>query len=203
MFSEIEEAYALRLAAYEKRKGEVAHQRAQLTAYYAAVDAKKAGSSENPPTRIPGRIDFILAGIKAEMTIDGVADAFPAMDEDATLEFLEYVLELKRRGEKLLFPDLRARGDKTPLGNLFDKHWVKILDQALPDARAQRKTLHSMRTNSNTAILNAREPDAIRKQLLGHKQQGVNEEHYLDVIEYQAKLAALMALPIVTKHLEH
>lgn len=87
----IEATYSERLAAYEKRKGEVARNRAQLTAYYEAVDARKRGSGETAAARIPGRVDFILAGIKAEMTIEGAADAFPLIDEAATLELGETI----------------------------------------------------------------------------------------------------------------
>jgi len=127
----------------------------------------------------------------------------PMHPELVRLGFLEYVAELRRRGDKLLFPDLRARGAKTSLASLFDKRWTKILDAALPNARQERKTLHSMRKCANEAIVNAREPDIVRKHILGHAPVGANEKSYVGKVEYETKLAVLVeSLPNITAHLK-
>ena len=86
MLVEIEATYSQQRSVYERRKEDVARQRAQLMAYYEAADARKRGSGDSPAARLPGRIDFILAGIRAEMTIEGVVEAFPSIDEVVTLQ---------------------------------------------------------------------------------------------------------------------
>ncbi|MET3844343.1 hypothetical protein [Bradyrhizobium sp. OAE829] len=50
------------------------------------------------------------------------------------LGFLRYHAEIKSLGHKLLFPELRAASDRTPLGDVFYGDWIKVQDQAVPNA---------------------------------------------------------------------
>lgn len=150
----------------------------------------------------PKRPQFDIADTEVrEVKSAAGARRIPIHPELIRLGFLDYVAELRRRGETLLFPDLRARGANTPLGNLFDKYWSQILDHALPNARKEKKTFHSFRRMLNTAIANAREPDVLRKEMLGHAKTDVNEISYTDELEYQTKLAILTDRTNVTSHL--
>ncbi len=125
----------------------------------------------------------------------------PFHPELVRLGFPDYVSEIDRLGYKCLFPDLRLRGENTPMGALFYKVFKPVLDVALPHAAEQRITLHSTRKTGNTAMIAGKVIDPTRHQLMGHKLAGVNGKHYTASLPDDVLLEAMMHLPLVTHFL--
>ena len=123
----------------------------------------------------------------------------PIHPELIRLGFIDYVSELAQLGHEILFPDLKLRGDKTPMGALFYKIFKPALDLALPHAGAQRITLHSTRKTGNTAMIAAEVLDTPRHQIMGHKIPGVNGKHYTAPLPDDVLLKALLRIPVVTQ----
>ena len=123
----------------------------------------------------------------------------PIHPELIRLGFIDYVLELAQLGHEILFPDLKLRGDKTPMGALFYKSFKPALDSALPHAGAQRITLHSTRKTGNTAMIAGEVLDTPRHQIMGHKIPGVNGKHYTAPLPDDVLLKALLHIPMVTQ----
>jgi hypothetical protein len=69
----------------------------------------------------------------------------PLVDEVIRLGFLRYHAKIKSVGYKLLFPELRAASDRTPLGDVFYGDWIKVQNAAVPNAAEERKDFHSFR----------------------------------------------------------
>jgi integrase len=67
----------------------------------------------------------------------------PLIGEVQRLGFLRYHAEIKRLGHRLLFPELRAASNRTPLGDVFYGDWIKVQNVAVPNAEEERKTFHS------------------------------------------------------------
>jgi MFS family permease len=63
----------------------------------------------------------------------------PIHPELIRLGFLDYVKKIAATGSDLLFPDLRERGENTPLGDLLGKQFEKLITEVLPEARANGK----------------------------------------------------------------
>ena len=126
----------------------------------------------------------------------------PLVPEVLRLGSLDYCRAMRDAGHTVVFPCLRARGERTPMSNLFYKKYKKLLDGVLPLAGEQRKSFHSERKSGNTAMINANCNDALRHAVMGHAHTGTNEKHYLDEVHDAAKLLALSAIPIVTAHLQ-
>jgi integrase len=125
----------------------------------------------------------------------------PVHPELIRLGFLRYVAEMERQGAELLFPDLRARGANTPLGDLFATLWNFVLDGALPAARASKKTFHSLRDAGNTIMINQKVLDPIREALLGHEGKTTNTKIYGHDIEIATLRSTIDAFPSMTDHL--
>ena len=126
----------------------------------------------------------------------------PIHPEVLRLGFREYVEAIKARGSVLLFPELRARGAVTPLPALFDKKWVKVLDQALPEARKNNKTFHSFRHFGNTYLAECNTNDALRESLLGHEGKTVNTSTYKKRALADTLRPIVLLLPNVSEHLK-
>ena len=69
----------------------------------------------------------------------------PLVGEVVRLGFLRYRSEIKSLGYRLLFPELRATSDRTPLGDVFYGDWIKVQEEAVPNAAEERKVFHSFR----------------------------------------------------------
>ena len=121
------------------------------------------------------------------------------------LGFLDYVAAVRASGSDLLFPDLRARGAFTSLAGLFAKEFVKVRDQALPNAKAEGKTFHSFRHTFNSDLID-KISDVTRYRLMSHtttdegKRLDVNARVYSHYNDEQL-LKALSTLPVYTAHL--
>ena len=123
----------------------------------------------------------------------------PFHPELIRLGFLDYISEVDNLGYRYVFPDLRLRGENTPMGALFYKIFKPVLDAALPHAVSQRITLHSTRKTGNTAMIAGKVIDPTRHQVMGHKMAGVNGKHYTASLPDDVLLEALMHLPLVTQ----
>lgn len=133
-------------------------------------------------------------------TIKSEERRVPFHDELLRLGIREYVDAIKARGFRELFPDFRARGERTAIGTLFDKKFTPILDRALPTARSNKKTQHSNRKTLNTELRNNAVDITVRCELLGHSQESVNAIHYTDKARDLLKKAALDTIANVTGH---
>ena len=126
----------------------------------------------------------------------------PLIDEVVRLGFLRYHAEIKRLGYRLLFPELRAASDRTPLGDVFYGDWIKIQNVAVPNAEKERKAFHSFRTVGGADLKDAEVSSELRADILGHGGKNVTEERYASPAKLRRMLGALERLPIVTAHVE-
>jgi hypothetical protein len=133
-------------------------------------------------------------------TIKTEARRVPFHSELLRLGVREYCEAIKARGYKELFPDLRARGDKTSIGSLLSKKFTPIFDRALPSARSNKKTQHSSRKTLNTELRDEGIDITIRCEILGHAQEGVNAKVYTDPARDGDKKKAIESIANVTAH---
>jgi integrase len=126
----------------------------------------------------------------------------PLIAEVQRLGFLRYHAELKRLGHRLLFPELRAASDRTPLGDVFYGDWIKIQNVAIPNAEEERKAFHSFRKVGGADLKDAEVSSELRADILGHGGKNVTEERYASPAKLRQMLSALEHLPIVTAHVE-
>ncbi|WOH57008.1 hypothetical protein [Bradyrhizobium sp. BWC-3-1] len=126
----------------------------------------------------------------------------PLIGEVARLGFLRYHGEIKALGYKLLFPELRAASDRTPLGDVFYGDWIKIQDAAVPRAAEERKVFHSFRKAGGADLKHAGVVSELRADILGHGGENITEERYASTAKLHQMLEALQKLPIVTGGIE-
>lgn len=126
----------------------------------------------------------------------------PIHPELIRLGFLDYVNALREAGHTLLFPELVAASDKTPMGDVFDEDWQQIRAAALPDAKSEGKTLHSFRHWFNNELKQAGVPSEIRRDILGHLNKDVNEGRYTEPATPDLMLQAMSKLPIPNAKLQ-
>ncbi|MEO1969453.1 MAG: site-specific integrase [Sphingomonadaceae bacterium] len=123
----------------------------------------------------------------------------PIPREAVRLGFLEYVEELKRRGETRLFPDLNAK--KTRPADYFLKKFGRRIRQCLPDL-AEGQLIHSMRHTVETQLCEAGIDRRVRNDLLGHINESEGEGRYAKVSSLVALSKAMATIPVVTASLE-
>jgi hypothetical protein len=117
------------------------------------------------------------------------------------LGFLRYRAEIKSLGYKLLFPELRAASDRTPLGDVFYGEWIKVQDRAVPTAAEERKVFHSFRKVGGADMKDAGVTSELRADILGHGGNNITEERYVSSAKLKQMLEALEKLPIVTEQI--
>lgn len=122
----------------------------------------------------------------------------PIHRELIRLGFLDYVRLLRQERHTLLFPELRAASAETPMGNVFETSWQKMRSAALPDAKKEGKVFHSLRHWCNNEMKQAGVPSEIRKDILGHSNDGINEGRYSDAARLPVMAKALDGLPCPT-----
>jgi integrase len=125
----------------------------------------------------------------------------PLIDEVVRLGFLRYRAEIKSLGYKLLFPELRAASDRTPLGDVFYGDWIKVQDLAVPNAAKERKVFHSFRKVGGADLKDAGVASELRADILGHCGDNITEERYVGSSKLKQMLEALEKLPIVTEQI--
>lgn len=125
----------------------------------------------------------------------------PLHPELLRLGFADYVEELRQLGHTLLFPELRAAAEGTPMGDVFDDNWQKMREAALPTAKEERKVFHSLRHWCNNEMKQAGVAAEVRKDILGHTNGDVNEGRYAEMARLRVMADALGHLPHPTSHL--
>lgn len=119
----------------------------------------------------------------------------PIHPELIRLGFLEYVDAINKAGHFLLFPELRAVAEATPMGDVFNDDWQKMKELALPLAKAEGKVFHSFRHWCNNEMKQEGVGSEIRKDILGHINKDVNEGTYSEVARLRLMKKSLMKLP--------
>lgn len=126
----------------------------------------------------------------------------PLHPELIRLGFLDYVEALRKAGHVLLFPELRAAAESTPMGDVFDDAWQEIRQAALPHAKKEGKVFHSIRHWCNNAMKQGRVSVEIRRDIVGHSNgSDVNSGRYSDPASLLVMSEALSTLPLPTAHL--
>ena len=125
----------------------------------------------------------------------------PLVAEVCRLGFLRYHSAIKALGHKLLFPDLRAASDRTPLGDVFYDGFVEHWKIAIPDYQEQKKVFHSIRKTGGDNLKDAGVTSEIRADILGHGGRNTTEERYANAAKLKQMLEALDRLPTYTSHL--
>ena len=115
------------------------------------------------------------------------------------LGFAVFVERQKALGHEMLFPELY--GSATAPTVKFNKEWIKTLDAALPNARGQRKTMHSTRKGGNNAMIDGKIIDGVRYYILGHVKSDVHGKHYFSKPKQESMLDAYSHIPIITADL--
>ncbi|MCG2644789.1 MULTISPECIES: hypothetical protein [Bradyrhizobium] len=90
------------------------------------------------------------------------------------LGLLRYRAEIKSLGHKLLFPELRAASDRTPLGDVFYGDWIKVQNVAVANAAEEKKTFHSFRKVGGADLKDGGVPSELRADILGHFRTGLS-----------------------------
>ncbi len=125
----------------------------------------------------------------------------PLHPELLRLGFADYVEELRRLGQTLLFPELRAASQDTPMGDVFDDSWQAMRAAALPNAKEERKVFHSLRHWCNNEMKQSGVAAEVRKDILGYTNGDVNEGRYAEMARLRLMADALSHLPHPTSHL--
>ena len=125
----------------------------------------------------------------------------PIHPELIRLGFLEYVAAMRSSGHQLLFPELRAANAATPMGDVFDDSWQRMRAAALPDAKEEGKVLHSLRHWCNNEMKQEGILPEIRRDILGHSNEDMNEGRYTDPARLRVMARALSVLPLPSANL--
>lgn len=126
----------------------------------------------------------------------------PIHPELIRLGFLQYVGALRKAGHILLFPELRAAAESTPMGDVFDDMWQAMRADALPNAKQEGKVLHSFRHWCNNEMKQAGVSLEIRRDVIGHSNgDDVNSGRYSEIASLRLMSGALATLPVPTVHL--
>lgn len=125
----------------------------------------------------------------------------PIHPELVRLGFLEYVATMRNSGHQLLFPELRAANAATPMGDVFDDSWQRMRAAALPDAKEEGKVLHSLRHWCNNEMKQEGVLPEIRRDILGHSNEDMNEGRYTDPARLKVMARALSVLPLPSANL--
>lgn len=126
----------------------------------------------------------------------------PLHPELLRLGFDNYVNALRELGHVLLFPELRAAAPATPMGDVFDDDWREIKKMALPNAEVEKKVFHSFRHWCVNEMKQAEVQEEIRKDIVGHKGNGVHGARYSDAARLHVMAKALATLPQPSCHIE-
>lgn len=126
------------------------------------------------------------------------------------LGFAGLVDDLRKRGHKRLFPELRVDGQGRVGGRATEWFTAYRRSRKVGDvAGRSRKAFHSFRHTVNYRLQLAGVPLEVREQLVGHKSRTINSAVYGGPLEPKTLLAALsrltfeLVLPPYQPRLEH
>lgn len=142
------------------------------------------------------QIDYTETGrIKNEGSIRAV----PLHRELIRLGIVGFVEECRRRGQDVLFPELRPTNKVQKFGDVFYKRcWVNIRTKGGLSAKAD---IHGTRHRFSTALKNQRVGSEFRADLIGHVGKTMTEERYSDAAELKLLQEMVNQLPSLTDHL--
>ena len=126
----------------------------------------------------------------------------PLVGEVVRLGFLRYRSEIKSLGYRLLFPELRATSDRTPLGDVFYGDWIKVQEEAVRMPPKSARFFIRLEKPAARHLKHMGVVSELRADILGHGGENITEERYASTAKLHQMLEALQKLPIVTADIE-
>ncbi|HEX8125169.1 MAG TPA: site-specific integrase [Allosphingosinicella sp.] len=128
----------------------------------------------------------------------GSVRAIPLHRELVRLGLLKFVETCRRRGQDVLFPELRPANEVQKFGDVFYKRcWVNIRAKGSLSPRAD---MHGARHRFSTALKDQKVESEFRGDLLGHVGKTITEERYSEAAGLML-LKEVDRLPSLTDHL--
>ncbi len=129
----------------------------------------------------------------------GSVRAIPLHRELVRLGLLEFVETCRRRGQDVLFPELRPTNEVQKFGDVFYKRcWVNIRAKGSLSPRAD---MHGTRHRFSTALKDQKVESEFRGDLLGHVGKTITEERYSEAAGLKLLKEVVDRLPSLTGHL--
>ena len=129
----------------------------------------------------------------------GSIRAIPLHRELLRLGLFDFVEECRRRGQDVLFPELRPTNKVQKFGDVFYKRaWVNIRGKGSLSSHAD---IHGTRHRFSTALKDQKVESEFRGDLLGHVGKTITEERYSEAAGLQLLKEVIDRLPSVTDHL--
>ena len=129
----------------------------------------------------------------------GSVRAIPLHRELIRLGLLDFVETCRRRGQDVLFPELRPTNEVQKFGDVFYKRcWVNIRAKGSLSPRAD---IHGTRHRFSTALKDQKVASEFRGDLLGHVGKTITEERYSEAAGLRLLKEVVDRLPSLTDHL--
>jgi integrase len=129
----------------------------------------------------------------------GSVRAIPLHRELIRLGLLDFVGDCRRRGQDVLFPELRPTNKVQKFGDVFYKRcWVNIRAKGSLSPRAD---IHGTRHRFSTALKDQKVESEFRGDLLGHVGKTITEERYSEAAGLRLLRDVVDRLPSLTDHL--
>jgi integrase len=129
----------------------------------------------------------------------GSVRAIPLHRELIRLGLLGFVEACRRRGEDVLFPELRPSNKVQKFGDVFYKRcWVNIRAKGGLSSRAD---IHGTRHRFSSALKDQKVESEFRGDLLGHVGKTITEERYSEAAGLRLLKEVVDRLPSLTDHL--
>jgi integrase len=129
----------------------------------------------------------------------GSVRAIPLHRELIRLGLLDFVEGCRRRGQDVLFPELRPTNNVQKFGDVFYKRvWVNIRAKGSLSPRAD---IHGTRHRFSTALKDQMVRSEYRGDLLGHIGKTITEERYSEAAGLRLLKDVVDQLPSLTDHL--
>jgi integrase len=130
----------------------------------------------------------------------GSIRAIPLHSELIRLGLLGFVEACRRRGEDVLFPELRPTNEVQKFGDVFYKRrWVNIRTKGSLSPRAD---IHGTRHRFSTALKDQKVESELRGDLLGHVGKTITEERYSEAAGLRLLTEVVDRLPSLTDQLK-
>jgi integrase len=130
----------------------------------------------------------------------GSVRAIPLHRELIRLGLLDFVESCRRRGQDVIFPELRPTNKVQKFGDVFYKRvWVNIRAKGGLSPRAD---IHGTRHRFSTALKDQQVESEFRGDLLGHVGKTITEERYNEAAGLRLLKDVVDRLPSLTDHLK-